>query len=407
MKNKYILVSSLLLSNYFSKSQNLEPQNDAPKVNTTDIEILYNHYLQDGNNSAVTGGIGTERLTVYGPSVNIKKGFGNNTIGLQLGADIISSASTDRIDFVNSSASRLDVRSYANLNYSRLLEKNKLSINAGVGFSLESDYFSFAKYLGATKTSKDKMQTYSLDIQIFNDDLRWGRLNDKENYGPSQLVYPEELRYKEWYDIEKRNTYNTKLGFTQVINKRNVFGAIGAFSYQEGLLATPFHRIYFNDGTLGVEQLPKERYKTSLGLKLNSFVNGNLILKNTVTGYTDNFGINAVALENETALKLNPEVTLYGNLRFYTQTESKYFAPYLAHDSAERYYTSNYDLSQFNTIKLGLGVKFSPYKFISKRQQFNSVTLRYNYLRRSNNLSGHMLSMSIQSTRFKKRKKRN
>jgi hypothetical protein len=339
--------------------------------------------------------------------VNVKKGFGNNTISIQLGADIISSASTDRIDFVNSSASRLDVRSYTNLNYSRLLEKNKLSINAGVGFSIESDYFSLAKYLGATKTSKDKMQTYSLDIQIFNDDLRWGRLNDKENYGPSHLVYPEELRYKEWYDVEKRNTYNTKLGFTQVVNKRNVFGAIGAFSYQEGLLATPFHRIYFNDGTLGVEQLPKERYKTSLGLKLNSFVSGNLILKNTVTGYTDNFGINAISLENETALKINPRVTLYGNLRFYTQTESKYFAPYLAHNSTERYYTSDYDLSQFNTIKLGLGIKFSPNTYFTKRQQLNSITLRYNYLNRSNNLNGHMLSMSIQSKRHKKRKKNN
>jgi len=407
MKNKYILVSSLLLSNYFSRSQNSEAQNETPKVNTTEIEVLYNHYLQDGNNSAVTGGIGTERLTVYGPSVNVKKGFGNNTISIQLGADIISSASTDRIDFVNSSASRLDARTYTNLNYSRLLEKNKLSINAGVGFSIESDYFSFAKYLGATKTSKDKMQTYSLDIQIFNDDLRWGRLNSTTNYGPSNLVYPVELRDREWYDVEKRNTYNTKLGFTQVINKRNVFGAIGAFSYQEGLLATPFHRIYFNDGTLGVEQLPKERYKTSLGLKLNSFVSGNLILKNTVTGYTDNFGINAFSLENETALKINPKVTFYGNLRFYTQTESKYFAPYMTHDINERFYTSDYDLSKFNTVKLGLGVKFSPYKFKTKRKRFDSVTLRYNYLTRSNNLSGHMLSMSIQSTRFKPRKQKN
>lgn len=404
MKNKYILASSLLFSNYFSRSQNSESPTETPKVNTTAVEILYNHYLQDGDNSAVTGGIGTERLTVYGPSVNLKKGFGNHAISLQLGADIISSASTDRIDFVNSSASRLDVRSYTNLNYERIFETNQWSVNAGIGFSIESDYFSFAKYLGATKTSKNQMQTYALDLQIFNDDLRWGRLNDDENYEPSHLVYPEELRYREWYDVEKRNTYNTKLGFTQVLNHRHRFGLIAGFSYQEGLLATPFHRIYFNDGSLGVEQLPNERYKTSLGFKLNSFVNGQLILKNTVTGYTDNFGINAFAIENETAYKLNSKVTLYGNLRFYTQTESKYFAPYQVHDISERYFTSDYDLSKFNTVKLGAGIKFHPYSFITKRRRFDSITLRYNYLTRSTNLNAHMFSMSIQSTRIKKRK---
>ena len=34
------------------------------KLRKTDIEILYSHYLQDGNNSAVTGGRGTEKLSV-------------------------------------------------------------------------------------------------------------------------------------------------------------------------------------------------------------------------------------------------------------------------------------------------------------------------------------------------------
>ena len=63
MKNKYVLASSLLLSNYVAKTQNqTESQKPAedPEFKTTEVELLYNQYIQDGNNSAITGGIGTE-----------------------------------------------------------------------------------------------------------------------------------------------------------------------------------------------------------------------------------------------------------------------------------------------------------------------------------------------------------
>ncbi len=405
MKNKYFLVSSLILSNFFSKAQSETPQ-DEFQVNKTEVELLYNHYNQSGNNSAITGGIGTEQLNVYGPSVSVKKSFGLNAIKFQLGSDIISSASTDNIDSVVSSVSRLDARTYTNIGYERVLEKNQITLNAGIGFSIESDYFSFGKFLGGSLSSKDGMQTYSLDLQIFNDDLRWGRLNSEANFGPSMLIYPEELRFQEWYDTVKRNTYNAILGFSQVINQRNVFGVSAILSMQEGLLETPFHRIYFNDGSLAVEQLPPERYKGTLAFKLNSFINGNVIVKNTVSGYTDNFGINGIAVENETALKLNAKWTLYGNARFYTQSAAEYFAPYLVHNPNQNYYTSDYDLSQFNTIRIGAGVKFSPYSYNEKNVRFDTATLKYNYLRRSNNLDAHTLSLSINTSKTKKRKKR-
>lgn len=411
MKNKYVLASSLLLSNYVAKSQNQtesqQPTED-PEFKTTEVELLYNQYIQDGNNSAITGGIGTEELLVFGPSIAIKSNFGLNGISFQLGTDIISSASTDNIDSVVSSVSKLDARTYTNLGYERTLEKNKITLNAGISFSIESDYFSFGKFLGATKVSKDNMQSYALNIQIFNDDLRWGRLNSSTNYGPAFLIYPEELRFQEWYDVEKRNTYTADFAFSQVVNPRHVFGASALFSYQEGLLETPFHRIYFNDGSLGVEQLPPERYKGTLAFRLNSFIRGNVITKNSVSGYSDNFGITGFAVENETALKVDPKWTIYGNVRFYTQSAADYFAPYGEHDPSEYYYTSDYDLSKFNSIRIGVGVKLSPYSFSKTKpnKRFDSATLKYNYYRRSNDLYAHMCSLSIYTTKFKARKKR-
>ena len=109
MKKKIIIVSSLSFLQFFAHAQQVK-DSAIQKINKTAIELVYNHYLQDGNNSAVTGGVGTEELTVYGPSINIKNTYSKSNLSFNLGADIISSASTDNIDFVVSSASAKDAR---------------------------------------------------------------------------------------------------------------------------------------------------------------------------------------------------------------------------------------------------------------------------------------------------------
>jgi Protein of unknown function (DUF3570) len=395
MKRKYLIIGSLACSHFFAQAQ-VTKDTLQEKLTKTEIELVYNHYIQDGDNSAVTGGIGTEKLIVYGPGLTIKKTNGNNALSLNLGADIITSASNDNIDYVMSSASKTDTRYYANTTYEHNFEKHNLAVNGGIGFSLESDYFSIGSKLGFVKEDKDKLRTYSVLILVFNDDLRWGRLNP-DYYRPVKLIYPVELRYKEWYDDYRRNSYNLKLGFTQVLNPRNIIGIFPEFAYQEGLLATSYHRIYFSDGTEAVEQLPKERWKGALALRLNSFLGGNVILKNTVSGYADNFGIFAFSLENETAIKLKYDLTLLPNLRFYSQTASKYFAPYGVHKSNETYYTSDYDLSKLQTYSVGIGLKFNPYKYLNKRTLFNAMILRYNFSYRSNDLTAHIFSIVFQS----------
>ena len=400
MKRKYLIIGSLVFSHFFAKAQ--VPQDTIiEKINRTEIELVYNHYMQDGNNSAVTGGIGTEKLTVYGPSLTMKKIVGNNSLAFNLGADIITSASVDNIDSVMSSASRRDARSFFNATYEHQFEKQNLALFGGIGFSIESDYFSIGSKLGLVKEDKKKLRSYSIQFQLFNDDLRWGRLNPAY-YRPVKLIYPAELRYQEWYDGYRRNSCNLKLGFTQALNKRNIIGIFPEITYQEGLLATPFHRIYFSDSTEVVEQLPRERWKGALALRLNSFVGGRLILKNTINSYADNFGILAFSVENETAIKLRHDLTLLPNIRFFAQTGSTYFAPYGMHNSNETYYTSDFDLSELQTYNAGIGLKINPYKYLNKRMIFNGMLFRYNFLYRSNGLKAHIFSIVFQ-TEFQKK----
>jgi hypothetical protein len=397
MKKNYLLAGSLAFSLLVAKAQQAEKQRSL--VNEFEINAVYNHYLQDGNNSAVTGGKGTERLTIYGPSISTKRTIGKHQVEFTLGSDIISSASTDRIDDTYSSASRLDARTFSNLFYTQSFEKSKISITGGLSGSIESDYFSIGKHLGLSKTSYNEMQTFQIQAQLFNDDLRWGRL-DGNGFQPEMLIYPEELRYKEWYDEYKRDSYNLNLGFTQVINTKNTFGAFAQLGYQHGLLATPFHRIIFKDNSRGVEQLPTDRYKTSLAARWNSFIKGRYILKNTLGGYWDSFGVLSIFMENETAVKINSQWTLAANLRWHQQRASRYFKGYKEHESTDRFYTSDYDYSKFATYDLGLAVKHRSLR--NNNWDLGEFAFRYTYYHRTTDLNAHIISTTFT---FKTKKK--
>lgn len=389
MKRRYLIVGTLAFVQFLAQAQN-KKDSTYQRVDKLAIEAVYNHYAQDGHNAAVTGGTGTEQLTVYGPSVQMKRYKGRNAGSFQLGVDVISSASTDNIDFVKSSASIIDQRVYGNFTFERYMPQPDLTVTTGLGLSVESDYVSFSAKVGLSKEDQEKGRSYSVLLQTYRDDLRW--IQDLQ---PVKLIYPIELRYKDWYNTYLRNSYNLKLGFSQIINKRNIAGVYPEISYQRGLLATPFHRVYFNDGSLQVERFPDQRWKGALAIKLNSFIGGRVILKNTLNPYTDSFGILAMAVEHETAMKVNPAFTLLANVRWYKQRASRYFKPYQEHSPSETYFTSDYDLSAFYSYNVGVGAKYNPVGSPEKRWSSRGMLFRYNYMHRSNGLDAHIISIAF------------
>jgi Protein of unknown function (DUF3570) len=158
------------------------------------------------------------------------------------------------------------------------------------------------------------------------------------------------------------------------------------------LLCTPFHRVYFTDQSVRVENLPSERWKATIGLKLNSFVGGRTILKNSIDYYVDSFSLEGLGLENETAIKLTPQFVLAPSYRMYFQKRSKYFAPYKEHQASEEFYTSDYDLSTMTTQRGGLAIRYSPPARQNGRVAFAMIEFSYSYYSRSNGLDAHIIS---------------
>jgi hypothetical protein len=169
------------------------------------------------------------------------------------------------------------------------------------------------------------------------------------------------------------------------------FAVFPEFVYQEGLLSTPFHRIYFNNDTLRVENLPRERWKIPLGVQLNVFTGNNVIIRSYYRYYRDNFGISSHTIQLETPVKLSPAFTLSPLVRVYTQTKAKYFRPYKAHTLDETYY----DLSRFSSYKVGIGARFTPFRQLSHHNTFREIGLRYAFYKRSDQLSAHMISLLV------------
>ncbi|RYF73612.1 MAG: DUF3570 domain-containing protein, partial [Cytophagaceae bacterium] len=278
--------------------------------------------------------------------------------------------------------------------YSRLLYNPNWQVGIQSGFSIESDYFSVPVGLSISHQKFDASRKISVGIQTFFDDLRWGRVNPGY-FRPIKLIYPVELRYREWFDKYRRTSFNLTTALYQVINRKAQLAMFAEVVYQRGLLSTPFHRVYFNDRakTEKVEYLPDERWKIPLGAQFNWFMTNRLILRSYYRFYWDTFGISSHTVQIETPLKLTSLVTLSPLARFYCQRASPYFRAYGGHDLQADYYTSDYDLSALTSYKLGLSVRYAPQTPLFRSYAFQSLNLQYSFYKRSDGLSAHIISL--------------
>ena len=381
----------LLALGYFISNAQITPDTSQVRRESK-IDALFSFYGQNGNHSAVTGGKGDENLQVYSSMVNYSSSKAKNTYYLNLGVDVISSASTDSIDFEVSSASRVDQHTSMSLGYARQIAP-EYTMGVNLLLSLESDYFSRGGEAWLSYLRKDQRASANFSFSAFFDDLRWGRLQPPYIIEARNLVYPIELRDSNWFDIYHRNSYNFSASYRYDLNKKMSLGIFPAYTYQEGLLSTPFHRIYFEDQiTLVVENLPGSKHMAVLGAQLNSFIGTRMILRAYAQYYADNFGVKSTTIKLETPYKLRPNFSLSPSIRLSVQEANRYFAPYKKHNSSENYYTSDYDLSGFWAVNAGINFNLIRLKATARKWRLPKISVRYSYYYREDGLNAHIIS---------------
>ena len=392
MKKKYLVIGLLAAAGaVFAQSK--PSLYEKKPLKYTEVEMVFSYYTQDNDHSPVTGGVGTEDLQVYATdfSYNYVKDSAH-TVHFDFGLDVITSASMDNIDFIKSSASAHEFRPHFNLGYSKLLANKRTTIGTGFNFSIESDYLSLGPSLSLNSINPSGSRELSVNLEAFFDDLRWGRYQGRDVL---KLIYPVEMRNVEWFDIYRRNSYNLSLGWYQTLNPRMSIGFYPGFTYQSGLLSTTYHRVFFIENNIKkVENLPTTRVKVPLGVQLNTFVGTRWIIRSYYRYYWDDFGIEAHTVNVEGAWKLSRVLTLTPFVRLYDQTASDFFKPFKEHSIEQEFFTSDFDLSEFQSIKTGLGFRYAPFSY-AKGRTFKAIELRYANYRRSDGMTAGMVTLYL------------
>jgi hypothetical protein len=363
------------------------------KLQLEEVNIVSSYYHQDGDHAAVTGGIGTQKLTDLSNSIQVTlskydRHDRKHTWNVELGIDHYSSASSDKIDPKTvSSASSADTRFYPSVSWD-MENKQGTTVGAGVSISHEFDYQSVGANLLFAQKTHNRMGEFSLKLQTYQDNLK--------------LIYPIELRTNsnsgaegDDYATAGRKTYSGSVSWSQIVNQRFQVMLLMDVIYQSGYLGLPFHRVYFNDNSVHVEKLPDNRVKLPVGIRANYFLGDRVVLRGYYRYYHDNWQINSHTVSLETAVKLSPFYSVTPFYRYVHQQGTRYFAPYQVHSNADAFFTSNYDLSTFNSHFFGAGIRMIPPHGIFGMQHFNMLELRYGHYNQSNGLQSNIISLNL------------
>ncbi len=305
MKVLYVIIGVFLMAVAFGQEQDSITYKKRV-LESTEIDILTGFYSQNGNNAAVTGGIGTEKLSDVAPKI---------VVAIPLNADDVltidgtisayTSASSSNLNpfdksgasrgyddddddddngesgganspkgspwIESSGASKSDVWISGNAAYSHTSDNRNNIYSAHVGFATEFDYKSIGFGAGYTRLFNDQNSEISIKGNVYLD--QWhpqyptelisfeevdGNLYEGFFFGVDILDQNGNVINKDattkWnpsnfssISTKSRNSYSGSLVWSQVLSKRAQFALDVDLVQQSGWLGNPMQRVYFGD----------------------------------------------------------------------------------------------------------------------------------------------------------------
>lgn len=376
----------------------------SPVLKLEEVNLVSGYYSQNGNHSAVTGGIGTQHLNDVSNTLELKfvkwNAQTNNkyTLDVEAGLDHHTAASQAYISKTGASNPG-GSRFYPSVNWS--VEKpNGSTLGGGIYYSAEYNYHSIGLNITGGIKSKDKATELQFKGQAFLDRVSL-ILPSELKTSNSQIItvtsgsrsYSYGGERGEHLPTSPRNTFSGALTVSHIVNKNLQFAVIAEPTYQEGFLGLPFHRVYFNNDSMKVENLPGQRVKLPAAVRMSFYPGDKLVFRTYYRYYQDNWGVKAHTASLELPYKLSPFVSIAPFYRYYTQEASTYFAPYKEHSPSDQYYTSNYDLSTFRSNLAGINFRFVPK---TNEYIFSMIELRISHYNQTTGLHAFNAGLQLQ-----------
>lgn len=400
-------------------------------LETAEVDFLTSVYTQEGKNAAVSGGIGNEELTDFTPTIVVSIPLNaDDVLTIDAGISAYTSASSSNVNpfdgngaadpFVESSgASGADALTSLSVNYSHSSDDRNTIWSANLSTSYEYDYSSIGAGGSFTKLFNEKNTELSVNANLYFDS--WSLIYPAELRGPGGGDDDDDFNINNYtitgntdydnsligFNSSKRNSYSMGIVLSQILTKNLQSSFSLDLVLQDGLLSTPFQRVYFNDVDDSfienfhladdIERLPSTRFKIAAGSRFNYYINEMFVVRSYYRFYNDDWGITSNTASIEVPVKITEKFTLYPSYRFYNQTEADYFAPYEGHLSTSEFYTSDYDLSNFTANQYGFGISYTDI-FTSMSVGpvgLKSIDLKYNRYERDSGLSANIISFGV------------
>ena len=438
MQYRIVILFLLLSSLSFSQEKDSTVVFKKRVLESTEVDFLASYYKQDGLHSAVSGGVGSENLTDIASNIIVAIPMNDDDVlTVDAGISAYTSASSSNINPLDSNkpnpwqassgASAQDALASLVVNYSHSSDDRNFIWNADVSVSSEYDYFSLGFGGGITKLFNNKNSEISLKGNAYLD--TWQPIYPIEFRDNLPTVYDQSGAVSNLYNpnfiswtSKARNSFSASVSFSQVITKKSHFSVFFDVLQQQGQLSSPYHRMYFadkdnfyvgdpqfipnyqsesNKGAYqladAIEKLPDTRFKLPFGLRYNYYLNETVSFRTYYRFYTDNWDVQSHTASIEIPFKISSKFTLFPMYRYYTQTKSKYFAPYETHLSTEKFFTSDFDLADFDAHQYGLGFTYTDIFTSSKIWKFGlkNIDFRFNHYDRSDGLNANIATVGF------------
>ena len=412
----------ILLATSFSQPRDTASANYRNrKLKLEETNLVSGYYQQDGNHSAITGGIGTQNLTDVSNVIQLRfvkwdDRERKRSFDAEFGLDHHTSASMAWISKTGASNTG-STRVYPTLNWKTENESKGTSIGWGLSMSNEYHYKSLGANINFSKSSRNLNRELSGRVQVYLDKVRMlmpseltpaptvvtvGGISSASRGGrgggsTSYTVWNSTTGASGsvWVYGEPRNTVNASLTYAQVMNKKLQVALTTEAVAQQGYLGLPFHRVYTKDGSVHVEKLPDTRIKVPVAARIHLFAGDRFIFRGYYRFYTDSWGITAHSASLEIPVKINAALSIAPYHRYHIQTAARYFAPYGAHATTAAYYTSNYDLSAFTSQYTGLNLRLAPPAGISEQLHLATLELRAGHYVQTTGLKGNAVTLNL------------
>jgi len=279
-------------------------------LENVEVALLMSYYQQDGSNAAVTGGIGTEKLTDITPTIVLKIPLNaNDVLTADIGISAYTSASSSNLDpfdasgasgngdddddrfdddddddddegggaitgtpwLASSGASKEDIWFNSNIKYSHSSDDRNTVVGGNVSFSQEYDYVSVGFGANILKLYNEKNTEIGLSTTVYLDTWKpkypteidsYLEVNGDLNDGFFATI---DILDQNGLAIDKdgptvwaphgsgliprkdRKTFSASFSFSQILSKNAQISFFVDFVKQEGWLANPMQRVYFSD----------------------------------------------------------------------------------------------------------------------------------------------------------------